>query len=99
LAMVFYLGPYWVLLPFVVKNHLHGGAGGLGLVYTAGGIGAVVASLAAGQRGFSRRPLVIVYLTWAVAAFGLVGYSAVTAVWQAALVAAGAIGSLIAGQI
>lgn len=99
LAMLFYLGPYWVLVPFVVKNDLHGGAGGLGLVLTAGGIGAVVASFAAGQRGFSRRPLVVVYLTWAIAAFGLVGYSIVTHVWQAALVAAVATGSLITGQI
>lgn len=99
LAMLFYLGPYWVLVPFVVKNHLHGGAGGLGLVFTAGGIGAVVASLGTGQRGFTRRPLVIVYLTWALAAFGLVGYSLVTHVWEAALVAAVATGSLITGQI
>jgi MFS family permease len=99
LAMLFYLGPYWVLVPFVVKNELHGGAGGLGLVLTAGGVGAVLASLTAGQRGFTRRPLVIVYLTWALAAFGLVGYSLVTHVWEAALVSAVAIGSLVTGQI
>lgn len=99
LAMLFYLGPFWVLVPFIVKNRLHGGAGGFGLVVAAGGIGAVVASFATGQRGFSRKPLVVVYLTWAVAAFGLVGYSVVTHVWEAALVAAVAIGSLITGQI
>ncbi len=99
LAMLFYLGPYWVLVPFVVKNQLQGGAGGLGLVLTAGGIGAVLASLAAGQRGFTRRPLVVVYVTWALAAFGLVGYSFVTHVWEAALVSAVAIGSLVTGQI
>ena len=99
LAMLFYLGPYWVLMPFVVKNHLHGGAGGLGLVVAAGGIGALVCSISTGQRGFSRRPLMIVYITWAIAAFGLVGYSLVTHVWEAALVSAVSVGSLVTGQI
>lgn len=99
LGMVFYLGPLYVLVPFVIKNHLHGGADGLGFVLAAGGLGALVASLATGQRGSSRRPLVVVYLTWAVACFGLVGYSLVEKVWEAALVSAVATGSLVTGQI
>jgi Transmembrane secretion effector len=99
LTMVFYLGPVFVLMPFVIRNHLHGGAGGLGLVLAAGGIGAIIASLTTGQRGLPKRPLVAVYLFWAVAAFALVGYAQAGHVWEAALVSALSVGSLAAGQI
>jgi hypothetical protein len=99
LAMVFFLGPVYVLLPFVVKNHLHGGPGGLGLVLAAGGVGALVASIVTGQRGAPRRPLVVVYVAWAISAFGLVGYAFSATVWEAALVSAVSVGSLVTGQI
>jgi DHA3 family tetracycline resistance protein-like MFS transporter len=99
LSMVFFLGPVFVLMPFVVKNHLHGGAEGLGLVLAMGGIGALVSSLWTAQRGQPRRPLALVYVGWAIAAFGLVGYAEADAVWQAALVSAVAVGSIVAGQI
>jgi MFS family permease len=99
LAMVFFLGPVFVLMPFVVKNHLHGGAGGLGLVLAAGGIGALIASVSMAQRGLPRRPLAVVYVAWAIAAFAIVGYSTAGAVWEAALVSALSVGSLITGQI
>jgi MFS family permease len=99
LSMVFFLGPVFVLMPFVVRNHLHGGAEGLGLVLAAGGIGALVSSLATAQRGLPRRPLAVIYIAWAIAAFCLVGYAEAESVWQAALVSALSVGSLIVGQI
>lgn len=99
LAMVFFLGPVFVLMPYVVKNHLHGGADGLGLVFAAGGVGALVASLALGQRSAPHRPLVIVYVAWAVACFSLIGYGTASTLWQAALVSVVSIGSLVVGQI
>jgi transmembrane secretion effector len=99
LAMVCFLGPVFVLMPFVVRNHLHGGADGLGLVLAAGGIGALISSISIAQRGLPRRPLVVIYIAWAIAAFCLVGYAQAAAVWEAALVSALSVGSLIAGQI
>jgi DHA3 family tetracycline resistance protein-like MFS transporter len=99
LSMVFFLGPVFVLMPFVVRNHLHGGAEGLGLVLAAGGVGALFASLTMAQRGLPKRPLAVVYVAWAVAAFGLVGYAEAGSVWEAALVSALSVGSLIVGQI
>lgn len=99
LAMVFFLGPVFVLMPFVIRNHLQGGAEGLGLVLAAGGIGALIASVSMAQRGLPRRPLVFVYIAWAIAAFCLAGYAQAGAVWEAALVSALSVGSLIAGQI
>ena len=99
LSMVFFLGPVFVLMPFVVRNHIHGGAGGLGLVLAAGGIGALIASVSMAQRGLPRRPLFVVYVAWAIAAFCLIGYAESDAVWEAALVSALSVGSLITGQI
>ena len=74
-SLLFFLGPVYVLMPYVVKNSLHGGAGGLGLVFAAGGVGAVAASLLRGQLGLPRRPLAVVYLAWTGTAFSLVGYA------------------------
>ena len=99
ISMVFFLGPVFVLMPFVVKNHIHGGAGGLGLVLAAGGIGALIASVSMAQQGLPRRPLFVVYVAWAIAAFCLIGYAESDAVWEAALVSALSVGSLITGQI
>ncbi|MBA3716742.1 MAG: MFS transporter [Actinobacteria bacterium] len=98
-AMIFFLGPVFVLMPFVVKNHLQGGAGGLGLVFAAGGVGALVSSLVMAQRGLPRRPLVVVYVAWALAAFALVGYAEADDLWEAVLVSALSVGALVAGQI
>lgn len=99
LSMLFFLGPVYVLMPFVVKNALHGGAQGLGLVFSAGGVGAIAASLLLGQRGLPRRPLVAVYLAWSATAFSLIGYSVATAVWQAMVVSFVSAAGLAAGGI
>jgi DHA3 family tetracycline resistance protein-like MFS transporter len=99
LSMLFFLGPVFVLMPFVIRNYLHGGAEGLGLVLAAGGAGALLASLTMAQRGLPKRPLAVVYVAWALAAFALVGYAEAGSVWEAALVSALSVGSLIVGQI
>jgi DHA3 family tetracycline resistance protein-like MFS transporter len=98
-SMLFFLGPVYVLMPYVVKNSLHGGAEGLGLVFAAGGVGAVTASLLRGHLGLPRRPLTVVYLAWAGTAFSLVGYALVDAMWQAMIVSFFSVGCLTTGGI
>jgi MFS family permease len=98
-SLLFFLGPVYVLMPYIVKNSLHGGAGGLGLVFAAGGVGAVAAALLRGQLGLPRRPLAVVYLAWTGTAFSLVGYAFVGAVWQAMLVSCFSVGCLTTGAI
>jgi MFS family permease len=44
-------GPWEVLVPYVVRNQLGGSAAALGLVFGAGGGGAVTIALSRGQRG------------------------------------------------
>jgi DHA3 family tetracycline resistance protein-like MFS transporter len=99
LSLLFFLGPVYVLMPYVVKNSLHGGAEGLGLVFAAGGVGAIVAALLRGHLGLPRRPLTVVYLAWAGTAFSLIGYAKVDAVWQAMVVSFFSVGCLTTGAI
>jgi MFS family permease len=99
IGLLFYLGPVQVLLPFLVKNHLHGNARDLGLVFAAGGIGAITAALLIGQYGIPRRRLPMMYGYWATAAAAPAGYALANNLWQAAITSAVSIGAMTAGQI
>ena len=82
IAYLAFMGPAEVLLPYVVKNELHASAGDLGLVFAAGGIGAIGAALIMGQRGHPRRDVTFMYATWTVATLAVAGYGLATASWQ-----------------
>jgi MFS family permease len=77
-----FLGPAEVLLPYLVKNELHGSAGTLGLVLAAGGLGAVGGAVFIGYRGHPRRDVTVMYLTWTLATLAIAGYGIATAAWQ-----------------
>jgi len=81
-AYLVFLGPSEVLLPYVVKNELHASAGTLGLVFAAGGLGAVGAALWMGHRGHPRRDVTVMYATWTLATLAIAGYGLATAAWQ-----------------
>ena len=74
IAYLAFLGPTETLLPFVVKNSLSGSASDLGLVFAAGGVGAVGAAAVMGQRGQPRRSITFMYLCWTLATLAVVGY-------------------------
>jgi MFS family permease len=99
LAMFFFYGPVYVLLPFVVKHILGGSARDLGLVFAAGGIGAIAVSLTLGGRGLPRRPLTVMYVAWMVMALQLVGYATAGSLWEVALASFGGTALLVCGQI
>jgi MFS family permease len=77
-----FLGPAEVLLPYLVKNDLHGSAGILGLVLAAGGLGAVGGAVFIGYRGHPRRDVTVMYATWTLATLAIAGYGIATAAWQ-----------------
>jgi MFS family permease len=81
-AYLVFLGPSEVLLPYMVKNELHASARDLGLVFAAGGIGAVGAAIWMGQRGHPRRDVTVMYATWTLATAAIAGYGLATAAWQ-----------------
>jgi len=72
-------GPWETLVPFVVADQLHGTELQLAIVFAAGGVGSVIASLYMAQRGgLPKRALTVMYASWAVgmgmtAFFGIVG--------------------------
>ncbi|HEY7003870.1 MAG TPA: MFS transporter [Gaiellaceae bacterium] len=82
IAYLVFLGPAEVLLPYVVKNELHASAGDLGLVFAAGGVGAVGAAVLMGQRGHPRKDVTVMYGTWTFATLAVAGYGLATASWQ-----------------
>ena len=82
IAYLAFMGPAEVLVPFLVKNELHAGAGALGLVFAAGGVGAILSALVVGQRGLPRRDITWMYLAWTMATVAIAGYGVAQAVWQ-----------------
>jgi MFS family permease len=82
IAYLLFMGPVEVLLPFLVKNDLHGSAADLGLIFAAGGIGSVLCAVVLGQRGLPRRDITFMYVTWTLATIAVAGYGLAGAVWQ-----------------
>jgi MFS family permease len=81
-AYLLFMGPAEVLLPYIVKNDLHGSAADLGVVFAAGGIGSVGCAVVIGQRGLPRRDITFMYVTWTLATLAVAGYGLAGAVWQ-----------------
>jgi DHA3 family tetracycline resistance protein-like MFS transporter len=86
-AVFLVYGPFEVLVPYLVKNELHGNAGDLGLVFASGGAGAVLVALLAGQRGLPRRHITAMYVAWGLASLALAIYTVTRVPWQAMLIA------------
>jgi MFS family permease len=91
--------PYVVLLPFLVKNELGGDARSLGLVFAAGGVGAILMSLVLSQVALPRRHTAFMYAMFTFATLDLIAYSLVGAPWQAMAVAFVAECALTAGTL
>jgi DHA3 family tetracycline resistance protein-like MFS transporter len=87
-SLLAFAGPYEVLIPYLVKNELEGSAQDLGLVFAAGGVGALAAAVAVGHFGVPRRSLTFTYATWAVSVLVLVPYGLATELWQVFLASA-----------
>ena len=83
LGLLLFIGPYEVLVPYVVKNELGGGADDLGFVFASGGVGAVLAALVVGQRGLPRRHMTFMYVTWTISTAAVAPYGLATELWHA----------------
>lgn len=89
LALLFFMGPTEVLLPFRVKEDLHGSAGSFGLVLAAGGVGTIAGTVAVGHFGIPRREISFLYWAWGVGTFALCGYALATSIWELVLFSLG----------
>lgn len=81
------MGPLEVLVPFLIKDRLHGGPQHHAWVLAAYGIGSAVASLAMGSMRMPRRYLTLMVIGWGVGAIPLALMALSGAIWQ--VVAAG----------
>jgi MFS family permease len=88
LSLMCFWGPFEVLVPYLVKNDLHGSAFQLGLVFAAGGAASIAAAALIGQRGSPRRPFTIMYWAWAIGTFSLVGFAVARSLMPMYLVSA-----------
>lgn len=82
LAYLLFLGPTEVLVPYIVKNSLHGSAGQLGAILAMGGVGAIGASLLMAQRGMPYRSMTFMYLAWTCSTLMVIGYGLARFPWQ-----------------
>lgn len=79
------MGPFEVLVPFLIKDKLGGGAGDHALVMAAFGIGGALGSLAMASRPMPRRYLTLMNLMWGVGSLPFVLMGVATAIWQIVL--------------
>ena len=91
--------PYVVLLPYLIKNELGGDSRSLGLVFAAGGAGAILMSLVLSQVALPRRHTAFMFAAFAFATLDLIAYSLVDAPWQAMVIAFVAECALTAGVL
>ena len=82
-----FIGPTYVLLPYIVRNSLHEGAFTYGAVLATGGVGALVGAVLMGRAREPRRPVTWIYAWWTVATLAVAGYALARGAWGLALAA------------
>jgi MFS family permease len=83
LGYLIFWGPSEVLLPFVVRNEMHGSAADLGLIFAIGGIGAMFSAVVMGNRHMPRRNMTFIYVVWTLSTLAIAGYGMARLPWQA----------------
>ncbi len=92
-------GAMFVLLPYIVKNDLHASAGTLGLVYSFGAVGSIVAAFAMGERGLPRRHIAAAYWGWAIGLAVTALYALADHAWELFAISLVSAGAITVGQV
>jgi MFS family permease len=87
LMILVVMGPFEVLIPFLIKDRLGGGPDDHALVLAAFGIGAAVGSLAMASFRLPRRYLTTMNLMWGLGCLPLLVIGFASAVWQVVVAA------------
>jgi MFS family permease len=64
LFLLFTLGPFEVLLPYIIRNDLGGGAAVYGTILAAGGAGSIFGATLIGRFGLPRRHVTFMWTAW-----------------------------------
>ena len=73
LALLLYMGPLMVLLPYLIRHKLFGDAQDFGLILAADGVGSVLAGVIMSRRGMPLRYISALYLFWGLGTLPLIG--------------------------
>ena len=76
------MGPFEVLIPFLIKDRLGGGPGDHAMVMAAFGIGGALGSLAMASMPMPRRYLTVMNLMWGVGCLPLIVMGLATEIWM-----------------
>ncbi|MCA1727287.1 MAG: MFS transporter [Actinobacteria bacterium] len=85
LSLLTFYGPLEVLLPYRLRFDLHENATSLGLIFSAGGVGAILGAVYLGTRGLPRRAVTFMYWCWGIGVLLIGVFGLMTEVWQAVL--------------
>ncbi len=86
LSLLVFLGPFEVLVPYLVKNRLSLGPESLGAIFAAGGIGSMLMAVLVGSFGQPRRRVTAMYASWSLGVLLIGVYGLMTTLWQALVV-------------
>lgn len=89
IAVLFFIGPIQVLVPYIVKNRLGAGSGAYGVILALEGAGAIVAALWLGARGLPTRQVSWMMIAWTIGGIPFLGFALGQDVWVLALSSAG----------
>jgi MFS family permease len=98
-ALLVFMGPIEVLVPYLLKNRLSLGPDSLGVIFAVGGIGSMAMSLLVGAVGLPRLRVTAMYGAFAFGVAITGGFGLMTSLWQAMAIFFAAQGAFQLGQI
>ena len=81
LFLLFTLGPLEVLLPYIIRNDLDGGAAVYGTVLAAGGAGSIFGATLIGRSGLPRRHVTFMWSAWCIGDVLFIGFAFADSAW------------------
>lgn len=99
IANIALTGPTQVLVPYIVKFHLHEGAPSLGLIFAAGGAGGISAAVYIGLKGTPRRSVSWIFSSWGMASLAVAALAVAPSVWQLMVVEFLIVGGIVMGNL
>ncbi|HEY5438664.1 MAG TPA: MFS transporter [Acidimicrobiales bacterium] len=93
------LAPLGVLVPLLVRETLHSSPFGLGMIFAAGGIGGVLASLIVARLGSPKRMIVIMWSAYGAAVVPICAMALSRTVWLVGVCVVVKVGLIVYGDV
>jgi len=93
------LAPLGVLVPLLVRETLHSSPFGLGMIFAAGGIGGVLASLIVARLGSPKRMIVIMWSAYGAAVVPICAMALSRTVWLVGVCVVVEVGLIVYGDV